>query len=69
MEVYHIGEGIQGILNGCNNIIECRKKLDELSKLLDQLLERQDGSTNTIDRKIVMVEDTIAQYKVLIQTP
>ena len=40
MEVYHIGEGIQGILNGCNDITECKNKLDELSRLSDQLRER-----------------------------
>ena len=68
MELYHIGEGIQGILNGCNDIIECQEKLEELTRLLEQLVEQQDGSTNTIDRKIAMVEDTIAQYKVLIWT-
>ena len=30
MKLYHMGEGMQGIFNGCSNIIECRKKLKEL---------------------------------------
>ena len=68
MKVYHMGEGIQGILKGCSSIIDCRRKLDELKGLLEVLLERQDGPMNAIDRKITMVEDTIVQYKVLIET-
>ena len=68
MEVYHMGKSIQDILKGCSSIIECRKKLDELQRLLEELLERQDGYSNAIDRKITMVEDTIVQYKVLIET-
>ena len=42
--------------------------MDELQRLLEELLERQDGYSNAIDRKITMVEDTIVQYKVLIET-
>ena len=60
MKLYHMGEGMQGIFNGCSNIIECRKKLKELQGLLEALLERNNGPTNAIDKKITMVVDTIA---------
>ena len=59
MELYHMGEGMQGIFNGCTNITECRKKLIELQGLLKALLERNGGPTSAIEKKISMVEDTI----------
>ena len=34
MKLYHMGEGTQGILNGCSNIRVCKKKLTELKGLL-----------------------------------
>ena len=67
MQSYHMGEGIQGIFNGCSNITDCRKKLKELQGLLKALLERDDGHKTTIDKKIAMVEDTIAQYEILLE--
>ena len=30
MQLYHMGEGIQGIFNGCGNINNCKQKLKEL---------------------------------------
>ena len=68
MKLYHMGEGMQGILNGCSHITECRKKLTELQGLLQTLLEQNGGPTSTIDMKISMVEDTILQYEILIET-
>ena len=47
---------------------ELEKKLYDLKGLLNELLEREDGSTSTIDKKIIMVEETIMQYEVLIET-
>ena len=67
MKSYHMGEGVQGIFNGCSNIIDCRKKLKELQRLLIALLERDDGHKTTIDKKIAMVEETIAQYEILLE--
>ena len=60
MKSYHMGEGIHGIFNGCNNINNCRKKLNELKGVLEALLRRDDGHIIDIDKKITMVEDTIA---------
>ena len=68
MEVYHMEQSCSDILKGCNSMTELEKKLYDLKGLLNELLEREDGSTSTIDKKIIMVEETIMQYEVLIET-
>ena len=60
MELYHIGEGIQGILNGCNDIIECQEKIEGLVGILDRLNDlKNQGQRDGIDEKIAEVRDTL----------
>ena len=60
MKLYHMGEGVQGIFNGCSNINNCRKKLNELKGVLEALSRRDDDEIIDIEKKITMVKDTIA---------
>ena len=55
-----MGEGVQGIFNGCSNINNCRKKLNELKGVLEALSRRDDDEIIDIEKKITMVKDTIA---------
>ena len=55
-----MGEGLQGVFNGCSNINNCRLKLNELKGVLEKLSKRDDGYIIDIDKKITMVKDTIA---------